>query len=128
MQPSFDDIPRPSLWKRLLLGTVLVVFATAGATSVAAFREVDNIVDTLKDSKDLVLGRAGLAETDPGKPQTIMLLGSDKRPKNAKDGGAGAGGRSDTIILVRLDPDKNATALMSLPRDLKVQILSLIHI
>ena len=51
-----------------------------------------------------------------------MLLGSDKRPKNAKDGGAGMGGRSDTIILVRLDPDKNATALMSLPRDLKVQI------
>jgi LCP family protein required for cell wall assembly len=51
-----------------------------------------------------------------------MLLGSDKRPNNAKDGGAGTGGRSDTIILVRLDPDKNATALMSLPRDLKVQI------
>ena len=51
-----------------------------------------------------------------------MLLGSDKRPKNAKDGGAGTGARSDTIILVRLDPDKKATALMSLPRDLKVQI------
>ena len=30
--------------------------------------------------------------------------------------------RSDTIIVVRLDPDKNATAVMSLPRDLKVTI------
>ncbi len=118
----FEDIPRPSLWKRFLLGAALVVFATASATSVAAFREVDKVVDALRPGKgDLRLGQ-DLSETDPGKPQTIMLLGSDKRPANAKDGGAGAGGRSDTIILVRLDPDKNATALMSLPRDLKVQI------
>ena len=51
-----------------------------------------------------------------------MLLGSDRRPDNATDGGAGTGARSDTIILVRLDPDKEATAMMSLPRDLKVQI------
>ena len=50
-----------------------------------------------------------------------MLLGSDRRPDNATDGGAGTGARSDTIILVRLDPDKG-TALMSLPRDLKVEI------
>jgi LCP family protein required for cell wall assembly len=30
--------------------------------------------------------------------------------------------RSDTIILVRLDPAKGATAIMSIPRDLKVKI------
>ena len=49
-----------------------------------------------------------------------MLIGSDERNKTANDAGSGA--RSDTIILVRLDPDKEATALMSLPRDLKVEI------
>jgi len=32
----FEDIPRPGLWKRLLLGAFLVVFAAAGATAVAA--------------------------------------------------------------------------------------------
>ena len=122
MSPSFEDIPRPSLWKRFLIGAALVVFASASATSVAAFREVDKVVDALRPGEnDLKLG-ATLARSDPGDPQTIMLLGSDKRPKNAKDGGAGMGGRSDTIILVRLDPKKKATALMSLPRDLKVQI------
>ena len=49
-----------------------------------------------------------------------MLIGSDERNKTANDAGSGA--RSDTIILVRLDPDKDATALMSLPRDLRVEI------
>ena len=51
----------------------------------------------------------------------MMLLGSDRRPQEQRRGRA-AGARSDTIMLVRLDPDKKATALMSLPRDLKVEI------
>jgi LCP family protein required for cell wall assembly len=117
----FEDIPRPSLWKRFLLGGFLVVFATASATAVAAFREVDRVVEAIRPGPDLELG-GKIAKVDPGKPQTIMLLGSDKRPNNATDGGAGTGARSDTIILVRLDPQKEATALMSLPRDLKVSI------
>jgi LCP family protein required for cell wall assembly len=121
MSPSFEDIPKPGLWKRLLLGAALIVFATASATAVAAFREVDRVVDALSPGQDLELGDE-IAITDPGDPQTIMLIGSDRRPDNATDGGAGTGARSDTIILVRLDPNEQATALMSLPRDLKVEI------
>src|SRR5215212_3345068 len=115
-----DDQTRPGLWKRLLIGAALVVFASAGATAVAAFREVDRVVNALRFQPELKLGTE-LAQTDPGKPQTIMLLGSDRRPKNNREG-AMPGARSDTIILVRLDPSKKATAMMSLPRDLKVQI------
>jgi polyisoprenyl-teichoic acid--peptidoglycan teichoic acid transferase len=115
-----EEQTRPSLWKRLLIGAGLVIFASAGATAVAAFREVDRVVNALKQQPELKLGK-DLATTDPGKPQTLMLLGSDKRPKNNGDPAAG-GARSDTIMLVRLDPHKNATAMMSLPRDLKVQI------
>jgi LCP family protein required for cell wall assembly len=117
----FDDSNRPGLWKKLLLGAFLVIFAAAGATSVAAFREIDKVVEALDQNEDLKLG-SQLAQSDPGKPQTILLLGSDKRPDDATDGGAGGGQRSDTIILARLDPEHQATALMSLPRDLKVEI------
>ena len=60
---------RPPLWKRLLLGGFLVVFASAGATAVAAFHEVDRVVDALKIRPELKLGTE-LAQTDPGKPQT----------------------------------------------------------
>src|SRR3712207_2591300 len=109
-----DSYPRPSLWKRLAIGAALVVFASAGATSVAAFREVDRVVNALRIQPELKLGTE-LARTDPGKPQTLMLLGSDRRPKNNVEG-ADPGARSDTIILVRLDASKKATAMMSLPR------------
>jgi polyisoprenyl-teichoic acid--peptidoglycan teichoic acid transferase len=109
----------PGIFKRLVIGAALVIFAAAGATAVAAFREVDRVVNALKIQPELKLGNE-LAQSDPGKPQTLMILGSDRRPKNNKEGAAG--GRSDTIILMRLDPSKKATAMMSLPRDLKVQI------
>jgi polyisoprenyl-teichoic acid--peptidoglycan teichoic acid transferase len=114
-----EDQSGPSIWKRLAVGAALVVFASAGATAVAGFKEVDRVVDALRVRPELKLGNE-LADTDPGEPQTIMLLGSDKRPAGNIEGGVGA--RSDTIILVRLDPSKNATAMMSLPRDLKVRI------
>ncbi|MDQ3588288.1 MAG: LCP family protein [Actinomycetota bacterium] len=97
-----------------------MIFASASATAVAAFREVDRVVNALRAQPELKLG-ADIAKTEPGKPQTIMLLGSDRRPKGNLEG-AKQDARSDTIILVRLDPRKKATALMSLPRDLKVRI------
>src|SRR3954462_9169194 len=116
----FGDVPRPGLWKRLLLGAFLCIFAAAAATSVAAFHEVDKIVNALEVNPELKLGKNTPAPTDPGEAQTLLILGSDRRPKNNVEGGSGA--RSDTIMLVRLNPHKEATAIMSLPRDLKVQI------
>ncbi len=47
------------------------------------------------------------------------MLGSDRRYVDIK---AKNPARSDTIILVRLDPDKEATSVLSIPRDLKVNI------
>jgi LCP family protein required for cell wall assembly len=48
--------------------------------------------------------------------QTILLIGSDRR----WSGGNGA--RSDTIILVRIEPPRHRIALLSIPRDLYVAI------
>ncbi|HET7574023.1 MAG TPA: LCP family protein, partial [Solirubrobacterales bacterium] len=58
-----------------------------------------------------------LKETTGGEAQNILILGSDKRANEPDDPG-----RSDTTILLRLDPDNDAIALMSIPRDLQVEI------
>src|SRR5262249_52146510 len=50
--------------------------------------------------------------------QTILILGSDKRNNEI----SGKYGLSDTTMLLRLDPDRHAIALLSLPRDMKVDI------
>src|SRR3954451_3415901 len=94
-----------------------MIVASASATTVLGIHQVDRIASAFHGNlpvHDLV------ADAALGKPQTVLLIGSDKRAKGARDAGGGA--RSDTMILMRLDGSKNAIALMSLPRDLKVRI------
>jgi LCP family protein required for cell wall assembly len=115
--PDLDE--KRGIWKRYLVGALLVIVAAAAATSVTAFNEVDKIASAFGD--ELGLGQE-LADAPPGKPQTILLVGSDRRAKSSRDAQLGSGVRSDTMILMRLDPSKKAIALLSLPRDLKVRI------
>jgi len=64
------------------------------------------------------LDRGGLP---PLTPTTILVLGSDRRPRNSKEPGARAAGeRSDTIMLLRVGG--GAAAKMSIPRDTVVPI------
>lgn len=118
-----EEYRGPGLFRKLAVGAVLIVLAAASATAVAAFREVDRVGDAFRAGGTLDFG-GELAEADSGKPQTIMIIGSDKRADTSRDvrNGVAGGARSDTVILVRLDPSKKATALLSLPRDLKVRI------
>jgi LCP family protein required for cell wall assembly len=105
--------------KRFLLGSVLVVFLTATAVASGLLLEVHQDVTVFAREATPIPGvKNVLDEVPAGAPQTILLLGSDRRFGDGK----GNPPRSDTIIVVRLDPDKKATAIMSLPRDLKVTI------
>jgi LCP family protein required for cell wall assembly len=99
----------------------LVVLMTAGGVSAAVFLQVDSLQDAFDPSG----GKTGISLPDvtpaeAGKPQTIMILGTDERL--GADAVRGEKPRSDTIILARMDAHKDAITLMSIPRDFKVDI------
>ena len=48
-----------------------------------------------------------------------LVLGYDRRTHGVD---AGGGSRSDTIMLIRADPDKKVISMLSFPRDLIVNI------
>ena len=64
---------------------------------------------------------AGAAKYDGG-PQTFLVLGSDRRAGSHNSEERNATPHSDTILLVRFDPDQGQTSVMSIPRDLMVDI------
>src|SRR3954453_1835201 len=108
------------MYKRFLLGALVVVLLSATTVATAALLEVKGAAQIFERESTPIAGiKDALDDVDPGGPQTILLLGSDRRFADIK---AKTPVRSDTIILVRLDPSKGATAIMSLPRDLKVSI------
>ncbi len=110
------------LYKRFLLGALLIVMATSAAVATATLLEVKSAEDIIDAVSDPIAGIDApnvLDDVDPGGPQTIIVLGSDRRFVEIA---TKAPTRSDTIILLRLDPSRGATAVMSLPRDLRVDI------
>lgn len=107
------------MWKKFLLGAVLVIALTATAVASGVLLQVHETIEVFQRNSTPIPGIENeLDEVEPGGPQTILVLGSDRRYGQTK----GEPPRSDTIIVVRLDPDKEATAVMSIPRDLKVAI------
>jgi len=106
------------MWKRFLGAMVAIFFLTAAGSATAVLLEVDSTLDNFfAVSPALEVAPGVLDDVDAGDPQTILVTGSDRR---WGDKTAGVSPRSDTIILIRLDPDQDATAILNVPRDLKV--------
>jgi LCP family protein required for cell wall assembly len=105
------------------LFTIVVGVGGGAGVYFAGEREQDNVerVDELTDV---------LAANDDGPAENYLLVGSDSRDvvdEDAEDAGlflngsTGEGGRSDTIMILRRDPEHGAS-LLSIPRDLWVPI------
>jgi len=119
--PEGDHEPPPKrkrYWWRFTLASVVIVAVTAAATAASILLYIGSIATALSHNNKLQnkVERV-LAKTHGGEPENILIIGSDKRASEPEDPG-----RSDTTLLLRLDPEKNAIALMSIPRDLKVEI------
>ena len=121
MKPEEEDRPPRvgrSLLLRAVLGATAIVVLTAAATATAGLLQLKGLADTIKHAAPAIR-TPEITPAQAGKAQTILMLGSDRRFSDIK---LKERGRSDTLMLVRLDPKQEATAVMSIPRDLKVLI------
>jgi LCP family protein required for cell wall assembly len=110
------------VWLRFTTASFLIVASVATATSASLILYLGDIASALRDPTGALAGVDKFLTRVPSSgPQTILILGSDKDPE-LKDVQQGFKGLSDTTMLLRLDPDRDAIALFSLPRDLKVEI------
>jgi LCP family protein required for cell wall assembly len=104
------------MWKRFLLAGAIVCVLSGVATATAGLLQVADIAAEISQhGHKQALRVPELTAAEAGAPQTILVLGSDSDDPGARS-------NTDTMMLVRLDPGKSATTLMSVPRDLKVFI------
>jgi len=105
--------------RRFALGGLIVVLLTVGGV-VGIWISVLNgeLAPWRPDSVQPGIDKV-LADVPPEEAQSILVLGTDRRYGDKK---SGLPIRSDTMMVVHLDPERGATAVMSLPRDLLVTI------
>ena len=121
-------LKRIALWS---LAAVVVIALVAGGSFYLWFRAQvgaansrvgQDVIQALHETTSTSAPAPGVGSVSTStaieKPtgMNIVLLGSDKRPS------AGPGGRSDTIILIHIDSTKNFLSMLSIPRDLRVEI------
>lgn len=85
---------------------LIIVFILSGA--VGAFFAnalVDNKPEPVGDTKGKLVAQD---------KATVMIMGVDERSDDV--------GRSDTLMIATLDPEKNQAAILSVPRDTRVKI------
>jgi LCP family protein required for cell wall assembly len=102
----------------ILLGLVVVAAGLAGGLYLYAHETLNAIAPHSKAVKESTKFLHALPA--PSEPATALLIGYDARA--GIDSFGASGSRSDTIILVRADPQQNTLSMLSFPRDLVVPI------
>ncbi|HEX6237816.1 MAG TPA: LCP family protein [Acidimicrobiales bacterium] len=98
-----------SLRQRVILGLgITLALMSLSGTAVAGYVLVKYL------SVDRVTG-LGIDEAPPGEPENYLIVGSDNR--EGVDGK-----RTDTIMVLRVEPADETADLVSFPRDLVVQL------
>ena len=121
-----DERP-PSLWvgmwKRFLIGGVLIVLLSAGATATVALNTASGLAHDIFPAVSHIEAPRGLVTPEySGGAQTFLILGSDRREGSKDSYDKEDPPHSDTILLVRFDPEQGQTSVLSIPRDLMVNI------
>ena len=110
--PAYLVFGRHRVLKGLALAVVVVLAAAPGLALGWTDRTLGGFES--KDPEMVKKTREVLDLPVPNKPVNILLIGSDTPP--------GEPGRSDTLLLVRLDPNTKRISMLSVPRDLRVEI------
>jgi LCP family protein required for cell wall assembly len=109
--------------KRFLLAGVVIVALSAGATATVALNTVSGIAEEVFPKINQINAPKGVVTpVYSGGAQTFMILGTDRRTGSKDAADRENPPHSDTILLVRLDPEHGQTSIMSIPRDLMVNI------
>src|SRR5437764_3031176 len=124
--PTYDErppSPRRAMWLRCSIAAVVIVALSGATTAVLATNKIKEIAkEVFPSANKITVGQNVVTQqVYSGKPQTFLVLGSDRRSK-AKNSFERGEPHSDTLLLVRFDPQQDQTSVLSIPRDLMVNI------
>ncbi|MGQ7543201.1 LCP family protein [Streptococcus suis] len=109
-----------TIGKKIFLMSLAIVGLTLGAGLIYGASLLNFSTGTISKTYKQLDGEEEITPIDATEPLTILLMGVDM--DQATRGGDWEGGRSDSMILVTVNPKTKETNMMSLTRDIMVEI------
>ncbi|GAA4911612.1 LytR family transcriptional attenuator [Stackebrandtia albiflava] len=107
---------RAPWWSKVMLGVGALIMVVTGTTVVYANVLLDTVEDSVETADLLGNGEEDTGEPIEG-PLNLLVIGTDLRV-NDSDGQD----RTDTIMILHINKNLDKATIVSIPRDLKVEI------
>lgn len=119
MSTRLDKKPKKKkkTWVKVLLSIFLILFIAAGAYAYTVYNSLTEAVDTMHTpiNREKSEKRTQDVELESAQPFSVLLLGVDERE--------GDRGRSDSIIVLTVNPNTNSVKMLSIPRDTRTEMV-----
>jgi len=104
-------------WVRVTGIILLLLFLGAGAYAYSVYHSLSKAMETMHDptSRKVSDKRAQEVSLEAQEPFSVLMLGVDERE--------GDKGRSDTMIVLTVNPELETVKMLSIPRDTRVEIV-----
>lgn len=103
-------------WVKITLITLLVLFLSFGIYSYSIYKSFKTAVDTMHQPIERKQSDKRQEPVEVKKdPFTVLMLGVDERQ--------GDKGRSDSMIVLAVNPQKQSVKMLSIPRDTRTEIV-----
>jgi polyisoprenyl-teichoic acid--peptidoglycan teichoic acid transferase len=105
------------VWLRVTLSIFALLFIGAGAYVYSIYHSLTAAVDTMHQPIEREKSEKRIEEVtlDQKDPFSILMLGVDERD--------GDRGRSDTMIVLTVNPNTQSVKMLSIPRDTRTEII-----
>ncbi|MBM7618504.1 LCP family protein required for cell wall assembly [Bacillus tianshenii] len=106
-------------WKKVLLSVLAVLLLLVGGVAVYSLYTVNKALTTMHEpiDRDFSAKRDGKVQLSKKEPLSILLIGIDK------ESGSIEKGRSDTMIVLTVNPATESMKMVSIPRDTRTEII-----
>ncbi len=104
-------------WLRIIIITFLLILIGAGAYGYTIYKSLTKTVETMHEPIKRERSEKRIEDITLTKkePFSLLALGVDERE--------GDRGRSDTIIVLTINPNQNSVKMLSIPRDTRTEII-----
>jgi len=112
-----DKKNKKPAWLKVIGILILLLVIGAGAYAFTVYNSLTSAVDTMHQpiERDKSEKRQEAVTLDKKQPFSVLMMGVDKREGDI--------GRSDTLIVLTVNPNTKTTKMLSIPRDTRTEII-----